>query len=151
MTTRSSCRSGDSAGSTAAGSSIRSFSAAAQRCLLAATWTALLSGGCMLIGCDTVPEPDPGQKASSAPGPTELKIEDLRAGEGSRTVKTGDQILVLYKGTLFYGGKEFDANQNREEPFPVTVGENVIQGWSDGLVGMKKGGKRKLTIPPSLA
>jgi hypothetical protein len=113
---------------------------------------ALATSAC-LAGCsDPAPEPPgSGPRPSAAASPTELKIEDLRPGMGERAVKTGDKIFVTYVGKLFHGGKQFDANQNKDDPFPVTVGQGVIEGWSRGLVGMKKGGKRKLIIPPDLA
>jgi FK506-binding protein 2 len=58
---------------------------------------------------------------------------------------------VHYKGTLT-SGKVFDSSYNRSEPLEFTVGQGqVIQGWDKGLLGMKVGEKRKLTIPPQLA
>lgn len=112
---------------------------------------ALVLGGALTSGCDPVPEPDSGPRPSATPDPTELEIEEVRPGTGDRVVKTGDKIQVTYVGKLLHGGKQFDANENKDAPFDVTVGEGVIEGWSKGLVGMKKGGKRKLTIPPDLA
>lgn len=119
---------------------------AAVACLAASVLASAVTAG-----CDPVPEPDSGPKASSAPDPTDLKIEDPKPGTGDRAVKKGDKIHVTYVGKLFHGGKEFDSNLDKDNPFPVTVGEGVIEGWSQGLVGMKKGGKRKLTIPSKLA
>ena len=64
---------------------------------------------------------------------------------------TGDSIDVHYRGTLT-SGKEFDNSYDRGTPLNFTVGEGrVIKGWDDGLIGMKVGEKRKLTIPPELA
>ena len=83
------------------------------------------------------------------PGPKELQIEDPQLGTGDRTVKTGDKIKVHYTGTLM-NGRKFDSSRDRNEPFEFTVGQGVIAGWSQGVVGMKKGGKRKLTIPADL-
>lgn len=83
-------------------------------------------------------------------GVEEPKIEDLEVGEGQE-VKSGDTVKVHYTGTLT-DGEKFDSSVDREEPFTFTVGEGqVIKGWDEGLVGMKVGGKRKLTIPPDLA
>ena len=85
----------------------------------------------------------------NTPQITELKIEDEREGTGS-AVKSGDTVEVNYIGTLLDGTK-FDSSYDRGQTFSFTVGaENVIQGWDQGLVGMKIGGKRKLTIPASL-
>ena len=80
---------------------------------------------------------------------TELKIEDLEEGSGQE-VKSGDTVSVHYTGTLTDGTK-FDSSLDRGQPFEFTVGEGrVIQGWDQGLLGMKVGGKRKLTIPSDL-
>jgi FKBP-type peptidyl-prolyl cis-trans isomerase len=79
-----------------------------------------------------------------------LTMEDMKVGEGAE-VKAGDTVSVHYTGTLTNGTK-FDSSLDRGEPFEFTVGaQQVIQGWDQGLLGMKVGGKRKLTIPPELA
>lgn len=78
----------------------------------------------------------------------ELKIEDLRVGKG-KAAKAGDQLSMNYKGTLL-NGEQFDASYGRG-PFDFQLGAGkVIQGWDQGIVGMKEGGKRKLTIPAHL-
>ena len=60
-------------------------------------------------------------------------------------------VKVQYVGALFDTGQEFDASWDRGEPFELTLGGGtVIQGWDQGLVGMKAGGRRELTIPPDL-
>lgn len=79
-----------------------------------------------------------------------LKSEDLNIGFGE-VAKAGDTVEVHYTGTLLDGTK-FDSSLDRGKPFEFTLGSGqVIKGWDDGIVGMKVGGKRKLTIPPSLA
>lgn len=66
------------------------------------------------------------------------------------TLSTGDSIDVHYKGTLTDGSK-FDASYDRGQPLNFTVGAGqVIKGWDEGLLGMKIGEKRKLTIAPEL-
>ncbi len=81
---------------------------------------------------------------------TELKIEDVKVGTGSG-VKNGDQAEVHYLGTLL-DGRKFDSSYDRNQTFSFSVGVGqVIKGWDQGLIGMKVGGKRKLTIPSSLA
>jgi len=78
-----------------------------------------------------------------------MKIEILKQGTGEGA-KVGDNIVVNYVGTLTDGTK-FDSSVDRNEPFPYTLGQNrVIQGWELGLLGMKTGEKRRLTIPPEL-
>ena len=80
----------------------------------------------------------------------ELIIEDLKVGEGSEVVKY-NIVTVNYTGWLTDGTK-FDSSLNPgRSPFRFTVGGGqVIKGWDEGLIGMKAGGKRKLTIPSSM-
>lgn len=81
---------------------------------------------------------------------TELLIEDLEAGAGAAVAGRGEQITVHYTGWL-ENGTQFDSSVGRE-PFDFPVGKGfVIAGWDQGVVGMKIGGKRKLTIPAQLA
>ncbi len=86
---------------------------------------------------------------ASTAAATELKIEDVKAGTGAEAV-AGKLVSVHYTGTLT-DGKKFDSSVDKGEPFRFTLGAGqVIQGWEKGILGMKVGGKRKLTIPPSL-
>ena len=79
----------------------------------------------------------------------ELKIEDLKVGDGAEA-KAGQNVTVHYVGTLTDGTK-FDASTDRNEPFTFKLGAGqVIKGWDQGVAGMKVGGKRRLTIPPSM-
>jgi FKBP-type peptidyl-prolyl cis-trans isomerase len=81
---------------------------------------------------------------------TELKIEDIKVGTG-REVKSGDTVEMNYVGTLEDGTK-FDSSYDRKQTFSTQIGVGqVIQGWDQGVPGMKVGGKRKLTIPYQLA
>jgi peptidylprolyl isomerase len=83
--------------------------------------------------------------------PRRLETEDLVRGKGP-AAKPGDTVLVHYAGVTFSTGEEFDASWNRGEPFPFPLGGGqVIDGWDRGIVGMKVGGRRMLTIPPELA
>jgi FKBP-type peptidyl-prolyl cis-trans isomerase len=78
-----------------------------------------------------------------------LQIEDQTVGTG-KEAKSGDKVTVNYLGTLENGTK-FDSSYDRNQPFTTQIGVGqVIKGWDEGIVGMKVGGKRKLTIPPSL-
>ena len=93
------------------------------------------------------PEIDfPGHEA-----PTELVIEDIVVGDGAEA-KPGDTVSTHYVGVAFSTGEEFDASWNRGAPldFKVGIGQ-VIEGWDQGLLGMKVGGRRRLEIPSHLA
>ncbi len=89
---------------------------------------------------------------ASGSAPTALKVEDLIEGKGA-AAKSGDKVAVRYVGVLYDNGKEFDSSWKRgKAPFELTLGQGaVIPGWDQGLVGMKVGGRRRLTIPPDLA
>jgi len=79
-----------------------------------------------------------------------LKVEDIKEGKGEE-VHSGDTISIHYHGTL-ENGKVFDSSVERGTPFKCRIGVGmVIDGWDMGVIGMKVGGKRKLTIPPALA
>ncbi|MSQ54813.1 MAG: FKBP-type peptidyl-prolyl cis-trans isomerase [Betaproteobacteria bacterium] len=78
-----------------------------------------------------------------------LTYQDLAMGDGAEATK-GSQVSVHYTGWLMDGTK-FDSSKDRNEPFDFPLGAGqVIKGWDEGVAGMKVGGKRKLTIPPSL-
>ena len=85
------------------------------------------------------------------PAPADLVIEDLVLGDGAEA-KAGDSVSAHYVGVAHSTGEEFDASWSRGAPldFRLGVGQ-VIKGWDDGIAGMKVGGRRKLTIPASLA
>ena len=87
---------------------------------------------------------------SSGPPPKVLKAQDLIVGNGP-AAKDGDQLSVQYVGVLYNNNKQFDSSWDKgRQPFQFTLGQGgVIQGWDQGLVGMKVGGRRKLTIPPN--
>jgi peptidylprolyl isomerase len=83
--------------------------------------------------------------------PRTLVKEDLVRGKGP-PAKPGDTLTVNYVGVTFSTGEEFDASWDRGEPFQLVLGRgDVIAGWDKGLVGMREGGRRILTIPPELA
>ncbi len=84
------------------------------------------------------------------PTANNLIIEVLKPGSGTAAVN-GDKVSVHYTGKLT-NGQVFDSSVQRNEPFTFTLGAGqVIKGWDDGIVGMKPGEKRMLTIPASLA
>jgi peptidylprolyl isomerase len=86
---------------------------------------------------------------TDGPAPHDLAIDDIVTGEG-REAKPGDTVEVHYVGVEFDTGEEFDASWNRGESIEFPL-RGLIQGWQDGIPGMKVGGRRQLTIPPQLA
>lgn len=91
-----------------------------------------------------------GGDSGSPTGPSGLVIEDIVVGSGATAV-SGDTLTVNYVGT-FTNGQKFDASTDHGGPFTFRLGVGaVIAGWDQGLVGMRVGGQRRLTIPPSLA
>jgi len=81
--------------------------------------------------------------------PSGLIVEDINIGEGAAAA-AGQKVTVHYTGWLTNGTK-FDSSKDRNDPFVFPLGGGrVIKGWDEGVLGMKVGGKRKLTIPPAL-
>ncbi len=79
----------------------------------------------------------------------QMQIEELTVGTGA-TAQQGQLAVVHYTGWLTDGTK-FDSSKDRNDPFSFALGGGmVIKGWDEGVVGMKVGGKRKLTIPPQM-
>ena len=85
-----------------------------------------------------------------SPPPTDLEVTDITTGEGAEAA-SGKTVAVHYVGVAHSTGEEFDASYDRGKPlsFRLGVGQ-VIQGWDQGVTGMKVGGRRKLVIPPHL-
>ncbi|MEU1377195.1 FKBP-type peptidyl-prolyl cis-trans isomerase [Streptomyces triculaminicus] len=83
--------------------------------------------------------------------PTDLEITEIWEGDGA-VAKAGDFVKVHYVGVAFSTGEEFDASWNRGSALEFKLGAGqVIQGWDQGIQGMKVGGRRKLVIPAHLA
>ncbi len=79
-----------------------------------------------------------------------LQSEDLQVGTGPEAA-VGNTVDVHYTGWLTDGSK-FDSSLDRGKPFSFRLGgRQVIAGWDQGVVGMRVGGRRRLTIPPDLA
>jgi peptidylprolyl isomerase len=120
------------------------------------------SGSAQDTGAETSPSPAEAQeglkdtstkpvipKPTGSP-PRKLVKEDIVKGTGPGA-KKGDTVVVHYVGMNFSNGQEFDASWDTGSPFPVQLGTGgVIPGWEKGLIGIKKGGRRKLVIPPEL-
>lgn len=110
--------------------------------------TSFLTLALLFGACGTATEPS--NTDTSMTQKSELIIEDLTEGEGEAS-KVGDTLSVHYTGTLEDGTK-FDSSRDRGQPFEFTLGAGqVIQGWDEGMLGMKVGGTRKLTIPSDMA
>merc|ERR1712156_458932 len=101
----------------------------------------------------------PAKDASKTPGKTpkrtlkgEIQVEDLKEGSGPEC-KPGSKVGMFYEGRLKSNNKKFDScGAENGKPFAFKLGKGeVIKGWDVGIVGMKVGGKRRLTIPPKLA
>ncbi len=110
-----------------------------------------------LLGCDkAAPEPKPEPQKTAAPEPepaepADLIKDDLALGTGDEA-KDGDKVKVHYTGRLLKTNFMFDTSIGPgKKPFEFQIGKGgVIKGWDLGVVGMKVGGKRKLTIPSKL-
>jgi peptidylprolyl isomerase len=82
--------------------------------------------------------------------PTKLVVKDIVKGTG-RKAKAGDMLTMQYVGVSWSNGEQFDASWDRGEPFRFQLGAGmVIPGWDQAMVGMRKGGRRLLIIPPDL-
>jgi peptidylprolyl isomerase len=81
----------------------------------------------------------------------QLEVEDLAVGDGEEA-RAGSVVEVHYVGVSWSSGEQFDASWDRGDTFKFKLGKGkVIPGWDQGLVGMRVGGRRRLTIPPDLA
>jgi peptidylprolyl isomerase len=82
--------------------------------------------------------------------PTKLVVKTLVEGKGP-AVKSGQTINVNYVGVSMTTGKEFDSSWSRNQPFSFKIPGSVIQGWNQGLLGVKVGSRVQLDIPTNLA
>lgn len=107
-------------------------------------WLALALLLC--AACKTAPEPD---EDVIEQYPDELQVQDLAVGTGETAI-AGMNVVVHYTGTLTTG-QTFDSSLGKD-PLRFRLGaRRVINGWDQGLLGLKVGGKRRLIIPPRLA
>jgi FKBP-type peptidyl-prolyl cis-trans isomerase len=96
----------------------------------------------------SIPAAPPTAKGETKTTKAGVKYETLKEGNGEEAT-SGSKVKVHYVGTL-EDGKEFDSSRKRGEPFTFTIGSGgVIQGWDEGVAGMKVGERRKLIVPPS--
>lgn len=145
--------------------------------LLLAAALAILVAGCGEDDADSAAAPTPTPTATAtatptaAPGgsgledttakpeipkptgepPTRLVKRDIVTGTGA-AARAGDQVSVQYVGVLHSSGEQFDASWDSGQPFAFPLGGGrVIEGWDEGVAGMKPGGRRELVIPPDQA
>ena len=92
----------------------------------------------------------PDVEPPSGPAPEDLVIEDLVIGDGPEAT-AGSLVSAHYVGVTHDGGEQFDASWDRGDPLEFRLGVGmVIQGWDEGIQGMRVGGRRRITIPPRL-
>ena len=124
-----------------------------QKSVSLALFTALLAAGSLsaLPGVARARQTEP----APAPAPPEvipssgLRYKDLQVGEGAEAAK-GKTVEIHYVGWLEDNTK-FDASQDPSHPLTFRIGiDDVIQGWHQGITGMKVGGRRRLVVPPEL-
>jgi peptidylprolyl isomerase len=81
----------------------------------------------------------------------QLELDDLVVGEGEEAA-AGRVVEVHYVGVSWKNGEQFDASWDRGDTFKFKLGKGeVIQGWDEGVAGMRVGGRRRITIPPHMA
>jgi peptidylprolyl isomerase len=130
-------------------------------------FSALVALAAILFGlaCQRLPQAatpvgsssDPASSSSTSMQDRELgpmlpgvEHEDILVGSGA-PAQRGDRVSVHYVGRLA-DGTQFDSSLDRGSPLEFVIGAHqVIEGWDIGVVGMQKGGKRKLKVPPHLA
>ena len=89
----------------------------------------------------------PDVEPPTGPAPDDLVIEDIAVGDGPEATP-GSLVARITWASRTSGGEQFDASWDRGDPLEFRLGVGmVIQGWDEGITGMKVGGRRRLTIP----
>ena len=108
-------------------------------------WMVAVRAAGLLAGCSSTDD-----RTGPDGGTGTLVVEDVRVGTGA-TAASGNTVTVHYVGS-FTNGTIFDSSIARGTPFTFRLGVGqVIQGFDQGITGMKVGGARRLTVPPNLA
>jgi peptidylprolyl isomerase len=94
------------------------------------------------------PQSKPSVNVPSAAPPCRLVIHDIVKGTGAEA-KAGATVTVQYLGVSWSTKQQFDSSWDRGQPATFALSQ-VIPGWTQGIPGMKEGGRRELVIPPSL-
>jgi len=97
-----------------------------------------------------LPKGAPNVPVPVGPPPDKLVTKDLKVGTGTEVTRTMQNVSVDYIGVSCSTGEIFDSSYSRNQPFSVNMTGGVIDGWLQGIPGMKVGGSRMLVIPPSL-
>jgi FKBP-type peptidyl-prolyl cis-trans isomerase len=132
------------------------------RILFTTKFVAVLAGLLVTVACGQGDQGATAQKDQASTGVsdvssiTALQSTDVVAGTGAEATG-GKTVSVHYTGWLYnptapdHHGNKFDSSRDRNEPFSFLLGGGqVIQGWDQGVAGMKVGGKRTLVIPPAM-
>lgn len=113
--------------------------------LLAAGSLAALPGVAKARRMEPTPSPTPQEVVT----PSGLRYKDLQVGQGAEAAR-GKTVEIHYTGWLEDNTK-FDASRDPSHPFTFRIGiDDVIQGWHQGIAGMRVGGRRRLVVPPEL-
>ena len=127
-----------------------------QKSVACALFAALLAAG-PVSAMSGLPKIAKARQTEPAPSPTPqevvtasgLRYRDLQVGQGAEAAK-GKTVEIHYIGWLEDNTK-FDTSQDPSHPFTFRIGiDDVIQGWHQGITGMKVGGRRRLVVPPEL-
>jgi len=97
---------------------------------------------------DSTPNTKPTVSIPDGPPPCKLVIQDIHVGDGAAAA-ADSTVTVQYVGVSWSNHQPFDSSWDRGQPATFSLGQ-VVQGWQQGIPGMKEGGRRELIIPPSL-
>lgn len=81
---------------------------------------------------------------------SEVKVDDLTVGSGTEITSATQTVTAHYTGAQARDGIVFESSKDSGNTFTAPL-SNLIQGWQTGMIGMKVGGIRRLTIPAALA